>query len=479
LTKEKTENLNKIAIKSGSGYMVANILIRSTAIITAPIFTRLLSTSDYGLASNFVAWLSIFLVFTGVGLPYSIGNAKMDFPTQLNKFLASIQTLGSSIAILFLFMAMLFKQQLATIMMLEEDLVIIMFVYLLLLPSVVFAQEKYKFQLLYKENIYIAIFNSIGAILFCIILILYVYDDKRYYGRIIGLILPMFLMGFFFYYKILKDGWSFNIIKYWSYALKISLPMIPHALAMVVLGQIDRVMIIKYSGDSDAGLYSFGFAYAVLLMIFSNAVMQAYKPWLYISYQNNDLKSIKNSNKLITFCMCILTIVIILITPEVLKILGAKEFWEAKWVVMPVALGALFQYIYTTYSGLELYHKKTTIIAIGSVSAAIINYLLNYTFIPIYGYTAAAYTTFISYFMLALFHLFAYRKICKKVVYNDKFTWIIGGFTVIICLMIPKLYSYVFIRYMMLLLLLSIVGITKKKEILLIRKTITQLYFKK
>jgi O-antigen/teichoic acid export membrane protein len=479
LLKNKEESLNKAAIKSGSGYMMANILIRSSAIITAPIFTRILTTSDYGIASNFVAWLNIFLIFTGLALPYSIGIAKIDFPTELNKFLASIQTLGSITAILLLLIAMVFKEQLAVWMVLDEDLIVVMFVYLLVLPSVVFSQERYKFELLYKQNIYIAIFNSLGAIFFCLILILYVFDDQRYYGRIIGLIFPMFLMGCFFYLKIIKNGWCVNIRKYWSYALKISIPMIPHALAMVVLNQIDRVMIINYTGSSDAGLYSFGFAYAILLMIFSNAVMQAYKPWLYISYQKNDIQSIKSSSQIITFSVCILTIVIITIGPEVLKILGTEDFWPAKWIVMPIALSALFQYVYNLYSGLELYHKKTMVIAIGSVFTAIINYFLNSTFIPMYGYTAAAYTTFASYFILALFHLFAYRKICKKVVFNDKFIWMSSIITVIIGFVISELYAYFFIRYLFLVIILLIVFMAKRSKIISTFKLVAQYFDKK
>jgi O-antigen/teichoic acid export membrane protein len=479
LLKNKKEDLNKTAIKSGTGYMMANILIRSSAIITAPIFTRILTTSDYGIASNFTAWLNIFLIFTGLALPYSIGVAKIDFPTELNKFLASIQTLGGITAISFLGFAIVFKEQLAVWMSLDEDLVIVMFVYLLVLPSLVFSQERYKFELLYKQNIYIAIFNSLGAIAFCLIFILYVFDDQRYYGRIIGLIFPMFLMGFYFYFKIIKNGWSKNIKKYWAYALKISIPMIPHALAMVVLNQIDRVMIINYSGSSDAGLYSFGFAYAILLMIFSNAVLQAYKPWLYISYQKNDIDAIKKSNKMITLSVCVITLVIITMGPEVLSILGTEEFLEAKWVVMPIALSALFQYIYNTYSSLELYHKKTTIIAIGSVFTAIINYFLNSTFIPMYGYAAAAYTTFVSYFILAMFHLFAHRKICKKAVFNDKFIWLSAMITVIIGFIISELYAYFFMRYLFLIIILLIIGIAKKAEVFNAYKLVAQHFNKK
>jgi O-antigen/teichoic acid export membrane protein len=456
--------------------MMANMLIRSTAIITAPIFTRLLSPSDYGIASNFAAWLAIISVLTGLGLPYAIGVAKIDFPSELRKFVASIQTLGSIVALLFLIFGIIFSDQLVLIMHLDKELIVIIFVYLLFLPSVVFAQEKYKYELLYKENIIIALFSSLGAIVFCILLILYKFDDQRYLGRIIGLILPLFLMGLYFYYKNLKDGWSIDIKKYWRYALKISLPMIPHALAMIVLTQIDRIMIIKYVGNYEAGLYSFGFSYAVLLMIVSNAILQAYKPWLYLTYQKNKINKIQESHKVITSVLCFLTILIITIGPEVLFVLGTEEFFDAKWVILPIALGTLYQFVYNTYSSMELYHKKSKVIAIGSLLTAAINYLLNYTFIPIYGYYAAGYTTFISYLLLALFHLFAYKIVCGKKIFNDKFIWISTLSTSFLGFFIIFLYPYFYYRYSFLFLFFMLIFFTQKTQILKLFKLIKKQY---
>ena len=78
---------SNLALKSGSAYMLSNILINATSIITAPIFSRLLTTSDYGIVSNFMAWQSIGLIIIGLGLAYTIGNAKIDFPGELNEFI--------------------------------------------------------------------------------------------------------------------------------------------------------------------------------------------------------------------------------------------------------------------------------------------------------------------------------------------------------------------------------------------------------
>ena len=131
MNKIKSKKFNELALKSGTGYLFSNILIRSTAIITAPIFTRILSTSDYGIASNFIAWVAIFSIFTGLGLPYTIGVAKIDFPNDLRKFIASIQTLGSLSGMFFLIFGFFFSEQLVDFMLLDKELIIIIFVYLI------------------------------------------------------------------------------------------------------------------------------------------------------------------------------------------------------------------------------------------------------------------------------------------------------------------------------------------------------------
>ena len=50
------------ALKSGAWYTVANFLTRSVGLITTPIFTRLLTKSDFGAYSNYTSWLSIAII---------------------------------------------------------------------------------------------------------------------------------------------------------------------------------------------------------------------------------------------------------------------------------------------------------------------------------------------------------------------------------------------------------------------------------
>ena len=351
-------------------------------------------------------------------------------------------------------------------MELDKSLVIIIFIYLLLLPSLIYMQEKYKFQLDFKKNISISIFNTIGSIVFCLLLIEFIFYKNRYIGRIIGLILPMSLLGLYFYYSILKSGWNSKMTMYWKYALKISLPFIPHTLGMVVLTQLDRIMIIKLIGNSAAGLYSFGFSYAAIIALFSNAISQAFQPWLYENYKNNNIDEIKKATNSITLGLSFIMIILISLGPEAIKILGPEIFLDAKYVIMPIVIASFFQFLAATYSTIQLYHKKTFFIPIGTLLAALINVGLNFLLIPKYGFKGASFATLFSFFAQALFHMFIYKRITKRMIYDDIYMWLITLSTAIFSYLIYTTYDLLLGRYALSLSILIFFFIIQKRKIL-------------
>lgn len=421
MPKKHEENGSKV-LKSGIWYTVSSIAIRAVAIITSPIYTAMLTTDDYGRANIFNSWIELFNIITCLCIVYSIGRAKIDYKEKFDEYMSALQGLSSSFAFCVFLIVMIFREQISGFIKYEVPLVIALFVYLIIYPSVQYMQEKCRFEYKYRENIAISLITCIGTVVLSITL-MYLWSDKRYIGKIMGTILPTFLMGIGFYINILRRGRVFYDPGYWKYALKIGLPMIPHALALVVLAQIDRIMIKDICSDADAGLYTYGYSIATLLAIFTNAIGQAWLPWLNERLDAGDRDKIKSMQKKLILLGCFLTLGFITAAPEALMILAprARAYWVAKWVIPPVALGTLAQYFYTHYVNIELFHKKTPIIAASSVMAAAVNYILNYIFIPKFGYIAAAYTTLASYLLLMLFHYAAVNYVLKERVYSNSF----------------------------------------------------------
>lgn len=420
----ETDNGSR-AVKSSIWYTVANVSIRAVAIITTPIYTGMLTTADYGKANTFNSWIDVFNVFACLCVVYSIGRAKLDFKDKFDEYMSALQGLSSSFGFILLVLAFIFRESLAAWIHYEVPLAVGLFAYLCVSPSVEYMMQKCRYEYRYKENILISVITCIGQVGLSITLML-LFNDSRYIGKILGVMLPTALMGIVFYIRFIVKGRVFYNREYWVYALKIGLPMIPHGLAMILLAQMDRIMIKDMIGDADSGLYIFGYSFASLLMIFTNAIGQAWLPWFNETLYSGGVEKIKQIQKKLVLLGCFLSFAFIVAAPEALMLLSVSNdsYWIAKFVVPPIVLGTLAQYFYTNYVNVEIFLKKTPVIAAGSCFAAALNYVLNAYFIPRYGYIAAAYTTLASYFILMIVHYITVRFVLRKKVYDDLFMFV-------------------------------------------------------
>ena len=429
-------NKGSLAVRSSIWYMIANVSLRAVSIITTPIYTGMLTKADYGRANTYNSWIDVFNVFACLCVVYSIGRAKLDFKDKFDEYMSALQGLSSSCGFILLILAFVFRESLAAWLHYEVPLAVGLFAYLCVSPSVEYMMQKCRYEYRYRENILISAITCVGQVALSITLML-LFNDARYIGKILGVIIPTAIMGIVFYITFIVRGKVFYNREYWIYALKIGLPMIPHALALILLAQMDRIMIKDICSDADAGLYTFGYSFATLLMIFTNAIGQAWLPWFNETLYAGGADRIKVIQKKLVKLGTFLSMVFIVVAPEALMILAISDssYWVAKYVVPPIVLGTLAQYFYTNYVNVEIFCKKTPIIAIGSCAAALINYILNRTLIPVYGYTAAAYTTLASYLILMIMHFVMVRFVLKQKVYDDLYMFLsMAVYSVIGCM---------------------------------------------
>jgi O-antigen/teichoic acid export membrane protein len=65
--KQKYSSLSE-PVKASIWYMVCNILNKGMALISTPIFTRILTEEQYGIFSIFRSWYSILIIFTSLNI---------------------------------------------------------------------------------------------------------------------------------------------------------------------------------------------------------------------------------------------------------------------------------------------------------------------------------------------------------------------------------------------------------------------------
>lgn len=446
---------NYKVIKSGIWFTASNFLMKSIGFITTPIFTRIMSKTEYGDFNNFQTWLMILLYVTSLDLEASLIRACHEFKDDIERYVFSIIALSMFSTGIWWLIFTIFEEYFTKTLLINPAYINGMFLYLLFCPAINIFQNAERYKYKYKWTVLTSLTISVGASLLSVGFV-FLFQDKLF-GRITGFIIPTILIGgaIVIYYLLKVKRIKFS---YWKYALPITLPYIPHLLSMYLLSNMDRVMIRSFCGPEYVALYSLAYTCGMLITILVTSINNAFSPWLAENLSKKNYQSIHKISVPYVLMFSYAAFISVLFTPEILYILGGTSYMEAKYVMPPVAAGCLLQFIYCMYVNIEQYEKKTIGMAFASLIAVLVNFVLNLIFIKKFGYVAAAYTTFVGYFILLLLHMFLVKKIGFSHVYDNRKILLIGCITSLCIFLCNFLLDKMFIRYIVLFIFL-LVGI--------------------
>lgn len=420
LSKQKSVSSKNSAVKAGIGYTVGNMLIKGISFLAIPIFTRIMTQEDYGLYNTFLSYASILTIFLGMALNASIKNAKYDFPDQLNRYCSSLTILIIGNTVLVSVLSLVFSTQLGALAALGGGMAVLMVAESFGNAMLAFYNGALAIQFKYKEYLGLSFFYSIGSILLSIFLIKIAIPENGYLARTFGSVIPLLLLSVYILFRFFRSARPHISKVYWKYGLKFSLPLIPHGLSQILLSQFDRIMILNSIGETKAGLYSFAYNIAILYQVLSTSMDTAWTPWFYEQMAAGKEEKIRKNTAWYVLLMSVIAVLLMFVCPEIILIMGGEKYAESRYSVIPIVLGMYFAFLYALPAAIEYYHKKTKLIAAGTVCAAIANIALNAIFIPMFGYIAAAYTTVACYVLYFFFHLFIARRILGRFLFDMK-----------------------------------------------------------
>lgn len=398
--------------KAGTYYMAGTLVNKGISLITIPIFTRILSTSDYGIVSTYNSWLAIIGIFIGCALYMGIRLAFLDYTEKIDDVMSTIVTYtiiaGCTFAGIYAVAAGVFGVGYGlglglicifhgTASMLAEDFSM-------------YLQMRYQ----YKARTLLLTLPNIISVTIAFFLIKYVMTEDLYMGRILPTAVVYVAVALIIVILVYKKSRCFFNREYLSYCMKISLPLVLHAIALNILGQSDRIMLTSMYSASAAGIYSLIYNYGTAATVVTTGFQGVYDPWLLNNMKNEKYQDINEMSKNYTVLISYAMVGIIMIGPEVVKILAAESYWEGISIIPPIVLANYIIFVYTFYVGIEHYYKRTTVIALNTIVAAVVNLILNYIFIPEFGYVAAAYTTVAGYVVCLIMHIIYAKKLNKE-----------------------------------------------------------------
>ncbi|MGK0466571.1 oligosaccharide flippase family protein [Clostridium sp.] len=404
-------------VKSGIWFTIGTFCIQGINFLTVPILTRLLSPSDFGMVGIYTIYVTILTSIISLGLESAVSTGKFDFKEDFDGFLSSILFLSTIPLFIGLIIALTFKQYIAGKLGINPGLINLLVFQSFFTFVLHFATTKYSVQYKYKKFLIISITSTVLNVLLSIAWIQNLNVD-RYYGRIYGSASIAIIYGVVLYAIFILKGKKLINLKYWKYALGISVPLVFHILSQIILTSADTIMISKMIGKSAAGIYNFSYKIGMILSIVWAASNKAWVPWFFGKMKDENYEEITNKVRYYIIVFSLIAFMLIFISPEVSRLMGTKEYLEGIQMVPIIMIGYYFVFLYSIPVNLEFYTKNTKYIALGTVMAAGANIGLNYILIPKFGYTAAAFTTVISYFLLFLYHYIIALKVSDLRIFN-------------------------------------------------------------
>ena len=463
-----------LQVRASFWFLVCSVLQKGISVITTPIFTRLLTTQEYGQYNVFNSWLAIVSVFVTLNMHagvYTMGLVK--FKEEARVFSSSLQGLSFTLCAIWTAIYVVTKDFWNGLFQLTTVQMLCMFVMIWATHAFTFwmteQRNEFRYRALVAATLVVSALKPIVGIVFVL------HAEDKVTARILGLALVELVGYIGFFIVQMKRGKVFYSAKYWKYAVVFNLPLVPHYLSNVILGSSDRIMIQRLVGESAAGIYSLAYSLGQLMNMVNDALNKTMSPWIYQRIREEEYADIHRVVYPSIACVGLANMLLIVIAPEIVMVFAPPEYYEAIYTIVPVAINGVFTYMYLCFAPFEFYFEKRAWTTTATLVSAVTNIVLNFALIPVFGYIAAGYTTLACSMLNAVMHMYFMRRVCDDFLdgarpYDTRFLVMMsGGFVLAGMLFIPT-YGFPLVRYGMLIAAMG-VALVKRRELVAFVKT--------
>jgi O-antigen/teichoic acid export membrane protein len=386
-------------------FILTALLNSGISFALTPLYTRILSLSDFGILSVYQVWVTIISIFIGLNIQSSIPNTKVDFnPVMFKTYITNYAKFIFIFSLSIVFLLLVFNNYMPVLVSNSPNNLNI---YITINAIGIALFSFYSIYNIHTKNGKSYFFSTIAIIftlhLLSICFILYL-ESNKFYGKIYAnIIVYMTFMVFFYYYYLNKNN-TFTIPKkYLIYSLPISVPLILHLISNQLIGHIDRVFLDRYLNSESVAVYSLAYTLGSIGILLSEGLQNIWTPWYFKKLKENKIKEIEILAGRYTSIIALSNIVVIFFSKNLLSFFGPPSYQAASSILPIITISVFFLFLYRFPLTYIHYKKKTKYIPIITISIAALNIILNIFLIPEFKMLGAAYATLISYLLFYLF----------------------------------------------------------------------------
>lgn len=381
------------------------VLLNGISLLTAPLFSRILGTSGFGVLKIYNVWASVAAILFTLQTQGTLVNARVEYPEDRQR-----QYQSSAMALsLFTFLGcsgivLLFLEPVSGLLKLEPLLIGFLLLQAFGTYCVNFLNTKYTYEFKAGRNMAISLAVTVVTLVLSLIWILQLPQQTRYLGRVAAIAVTYGLVGIPACIMILAQGRTLFHREYWKFCIVLAIPAVFHNLSDLILGQSDLVMLQQLEGDTAAGLYGLAWQFGNFLFLIFGALNRTWCPFFFDEMKQGKRKTMLDKTRNFLELFTVLACGFMLLTPEVYYIYGGSQYVESTGII-PLFVGSYYLNFLCTFPvNFEYYHKKTKVVAAVTIFSSLVNVVLNYVLIKAIGMAGAALATMTSHGLQLVFH---------------------------------------------------------------------------
>ena len=402
------------AAKASVWFVISNVALKGVSFITTPIFTRLMDVADYGATSVFVSWEGVISIFATLSLAGGVYNvAQTKYEDDIKAYTSTMISLTFVASLLVYTGCIIFNLLQPSVFELDTPYLWFMWIQTFTNAVISFWLMRRRFVYDYKSVIAYTFANALLSPTVAIVAIK-MFPQQAAYAKIIGAGVVGIVFGLVLCIVTYVKGKKIYSGKYWGYALKFNLPLIPHYLSSTLLHSSDKLMINSMiggkQGAAQAGIYGISHSIVALISLITQAINYALIPY---TLQSIKAKNYGGLKKVTTGCTALTAVVclgVTLFAREGILIFATEEYLDAVWFIPTLTMATLFSFIYGIVGNIMFYYEKTWQMSVITICCAAVNIVTNYLGIKYFGYIAAGYTTL----LCAAIQMIAYYFVVKR-----------------------------------------------------------------
>ena len=399
-------------------YGFGHIVARLVTFLLLPIYTNILSGTEFGIISLIYTFLGFMTVILHYGLDASLLKHYVPADCQertsilSNAYLSFILT-----SFLFSVCLILLRHQVSSFLFGASAPQITCFVAVILFFDVLW----YIHLLILRAEERPIQFVTISLLNVCLMLGLNIYFVVYQHEGVMGVVKSNLITScvlFLATFPMIFSRISFKSLSRakWKKMMQFGMPFLPAGIFSMILELSDRYFLKYFTDLETVGIYNAGYKIGMFMLLLVMGFNMGWQPY-FLKKGKGETEYIIKIATLFLFIMTFFWLLLVFWSKELVQFkfggysFFGEEFWSAIQTVPFIAGAYVFHGLYLVQLPGLFLKEKTMYIAIIRGLGATCNIILNLILIPVYGIMGAAISTTISFFLMAFILFFINKKI--------------------------------------------------------------------